>query len=269
MIASLLSTILGSGTSSPVLLAGSVEDDRVHRDLRSGLRLAWKPLTSPAGGSWPVTRNDPALGMKTDWAPESQRTVINRPSTAMTTPLRVRVPTFSDSTTTRSPTSTMSTSSAGGATRPLQVSPAGWLGSRGTVGKVGGKRSAPYGGAGRAFGGYCRARSGGDGSCSRPRCCDGIATWCGAAGLPPPAWPWRSDARPRRGLSIPRTKQMQHRLRRCWPSTLTITTATARTAPWSRHRHSRPGVPVALAPPARIVRRDRLGGLIHEYAQAA
>jgi putative transposase len=31
----------------------------------------------------------------------------------------------------------------------------------------------------------------------------------------------------------------------------------------------RPGVPVALAPPARIVRRDRLGGLIHEYAQVA
>ena len=31
----------------------------------------------------------------------------------------------------------------------------------------------------------------------------------------------------------------------------------------------RPGVPVVLAPPARIVRRDRLGGLIHEYAQVA
>jgi transposase InsO family protein len=31
----------------------------------------------------------------------------------------------------------------------------------------------------------------------------------------------------------------------------------------------RPGVPVVLAPPARVVRRDRLGGLIHEYAQAA
>jgi putative transposase len=30
-----------------------------------------------------------------------------------------------------------------------------------------------------------------------------------------------------------------------------------------------PGVPVALAPPARIVRRDHLGGLIHEYAQVA
>jgi putative transposase len=30
-----------------------------------------------------------------------------------------------------------------------------------------------------------------------------------------------------------------------------------------------PAVPVALAPPARIVRRDRLSGLIHEYAQAA
>jgi transposase InsO family protein len=30
-----------------------------------------------------------------------------------------------------------------------------------------------------------------------------------------------------------------------------------------------PAVPVALAPPARIVRRDRLGGLIHEYRQAA
>jgi transposase-like protein len=25
------------------------------------------------------------------------------------------------------------------------------------------------------------------------------------------SWPWRSDARPRRGLSMPRTKQMQHR----------------------------------------------------------
>jgi putative transposase len=30
-----------------------------------------------------------------------------------------------------------------------------------------------------------------------------------------------------------------------------------------------PGVPVVLAPRARIVRRDRLGGLIHEYAQVA
>jgi putative transposase len=30
-----------------------------------------------------------------------------------------------------------------------------------------------------------------------------------------------------------------------------------------------PAVPVVVAPPARIVRRDRLGGLIHEYAQVA
>ena len=30
-----------------------------------------------------------------------------------------------------------------------------------------------------------------------------------------------------------------------------------------------PGVPVVSAPPARIVRRDRLGGLIHQYAQVA
>jgi putative transposase len=30
-----------------------------------------------------------------------------------------------------------------------------------------------------------------------------------------------------------------------------------------------PGVPVVLAPPGRVVRRDRLGGLIHEYAQVA
>jgi putative transposase len=30
-----------------------------------------------------------------------------------------------------------------------------------------------------------------------------------------------------------------------------------------------PGEPVVVAPPARIVRRDRLGGLIHEYAQVA
>jgi putative transposase len=31
----------------------------------------------------------------------------------------------------------------------------------------------------------------------------------------------------------------------------------------------RPGEPVVLAPPGRVVRRDRLGGLIHEYAQVA
>ena len=31
----------------------------------------------------------------------------------------------------------------------------------------------------------------------------------------------------------------------------------------------RPGVPAVLAPPGSIVRRDRLGGLIHEYAQVA
>jgi putative transposase len=30
-----------------------------------------------------------------------------------------------------------------------------------------------------------------------------------------------------------------------------------------------PGVPVVMAPSARIVRRDRLGGLIHEYPQVA
>jgi putative transposase len=30
-----------------------------------------------------------------------------------------------------------------------------------------------------------------------------------------------------------------------------------------------PGVPVVLAPPGRVVRRARLGGLIHEYAQVA
>jgi putative transposase len=30
-----------------------------------------------------------------------------------------------------------------------------------------------------------------------------------------------------------------------------------------------PGEPVVLAPPGRVVLRDRLGGLIHEYAQVA
>jgi putative transposase len=30
-----------------------------------------------------------------------------------------------------------------------------------------------------------------------------------------------------------------------------------------------PGEPVVLAPPGRVVRRDRLGGLIQEYAQVA
>ena len=69
-------------------------------DLPSGRLVARDPQRS-------------ALGTNTDSEPESQRTVINRPSTAMTTPPRVTVPTVSDSTSTRSPTSTMSTSSAG------------------------------------------------------------------------------------------------------------------------------------------------------------
>jgi hypothetical protein len=39
--------------------------------------------------------------------PESQRTEISRSSTAVTTALRVTLPTFSDSTSTRSPTTTI------------------------------------------------------------------------------------------------------------------------------------------------------------------
>src|SRR5215211_2479320 len=71
------------------------------------LRQAQELSVSPEGGSWPVTWREPALGTKTDSEPESQRTVISRSSTAVTTPLRVTLPTFSDSTTTRSPTSTI------------------------------------------------------------------------------------------------------------------------------------------------------------------
>src|SRR5215218_7740835 len=71
------------------------------------LRQAQERSVSPEGGSWPVTWRDPALGTKTDSEPESQRTVISRSSTAVTTPLRVTLPTFSDSTSTRSPTSTI------------------------------------------------------------------------------------------------------------------------------------------------------------------
>src|SRR6266545_2324238 len=74
---------------------------------RRRLRQTQELSASPAGGSWPVTRRDPALGTKTDSEPESQRTVISRLSTAVTTPLRVTLPTFSDSTSTRSPTSTI------------------------------------------------------------------------------------------------------------------------------------------------------------------
>src|SRR4029453_11995495 len=69
-------------------------------------------LTASACGSWPLTSRQPALGTNVDDDPESQCTVISRPSTSVTTPLRAADPTFSDSTSTRSPTSTMSTSSA-------------------------------------------------------------------------------------------------------------------------------------------------------------
>jgi putative transposase len=56
---------------------------------------------------------------------------------------------------------------------------------------------------------------------------------------------------------------------RCWPSTPTITTSTVHTVPWAR-RLPLGSVESAVAVPAgRVVRRDRLGGLIHEYAQVA
>jgi hypothetical protein len=56
---------------------------------------------------------------------------------------------------------------------------------------------------------------------------------------------------------------------RCWPSTSTSTTSIARTAPWGRQRRS--GLANQLSPCrlGGVARRDRLGGLIHEYAQVA
>jgi hypothetical protein len=87
------------------------------------IRQAQELSASPAGGSWPVTWRDPALGTKTDSEPESQRTVISRSSTAVTTPLRVTLPTFS---TPRAPgrrPRPSSTSSGCDETRPAQVSP--------------------------------------------------------------------------------------------------------------------------------------------------
>src|SRR6266699_538512 len=104
--------------------AGAGRGLNAARDARRRLRQAQDLSACPAGGSWPVTRRDPALGTKTDSEPESQRTVISGSSTAVTTPLRVTLPTFSDSTSTRSPISTivdlrwMVTE-----TRPPQVSP--------------------------------------------------------------------------------------------------------------------------------------------------
>jgi putative transposase len=56
----------------------------------------------------------------------------------------------------------------------------------------------------------------------------------------------------------------------CWPSTPTITTATVPTAPWGRQALPLgPAEPPVVLPAGGVVRRTRLGGLIHEYAQAA
>lgn len=49
------------------------------------------------------TRREPALGINVDCCPVSQRTVSNVPETATTSPRRGGAPTFSDSTTMRSP----------------------------------------------------------------------------------------------------------------------------------------------------------------------
>lgn len=58
----------------------------------------WSPVCS--------TRSEPALGTKVDCSPPSQSTVSTVPETAVTSPRRGGVPTFSDSTTMWSPTFT-------------------------------------------------------------------------------------------------------------------------------------------------------------------
>src|SRR6266508_4761150 len=115
-----------SAASAPVIGHSSIAGGVGARGwgARRRLRQAQDLSACPAGGSRPVTRRDPALGTKTDSEPESQRTVISGSSTAVTTPLRVTLPTFSDSTSTRSPTSTiMDLLWMVTETRPPQVSP--------------------------------------------------------------------------------------------------------------------------------------------------
>jgi hypothetical protein len=55
---------------------------------------------------------------------------------------------------------------------------------------------------------------------------------------------------------------------RCWPSMPIITTATADSAPGAGPPLG-PAEPPVILPGGRVGRRDRLGGLIHEYAQVA
>ncbi len=55
----------------------------------------------------------------------------------------------------------------------------------------------------------------------------------------------------------------------CWPSSPITTTSTAHTAPWGRVPPLGPGESAVVVSAGRVVRQDRLGGLIHEYAQVA
>jgi hypothetical protein len=54
---------------------------------------------------------------------------------------------------------------------------------------------------------------------------------------------------------------------RHWWALSAITTGFVRTAPWGRRRRS--GPPAVAVAAGRVARRDRLGGLLHEYAQVA
>jgi putative transposase len=49
----------------------------------------------------------------------------------------------------------------------------------------------------------------------------------------------------------------------------TIATCIARIVPWARCRRSGRAIRLPLVPVGRVVRRNRLGGLIHEHVQAA
>jgi putative transposase len=56
---------------------------------------------------------------------------------------------------------------------------------------------------------------------------------------------------------------------RCWPSTPTTTTATAPHRTLEQAPPLESAEPPFIPPAGRVARRDRLGGLIHEYTQVA
>ena len=148
------------------------------------------------------------------------------------------------------------------------------------------RSTGPTGRCWPAWRGSCPARPGGACACSRPRCWAGVGTWSGAAGptgTGVAGRPWRPrcarwccgwPGRTRPGVSPHPPGAVPPRLPGQDRGQYGVDDPADHYNVPRPHRSLGQAPPLGPSEPAvvsagMVVRRDRLGGLIHEYAQVA